>query len=45
MFKKRRSFMGIDLDMDMDPVSLMKIIAAGALLIYTAKFMYDEIMD
>lgn len=45
MFRKRHSFMGMDMDMGMDPMSVMKVVAAGALLIYTAKFMFDEMMD
>jgi hypothetical protein len=37
--------MGMDMDMGMDTMSMMKVVAAGALLIYTAKFMIDEMMD
>ena len=45
--KRRKSMMQkmMDIDMDMDVMSAVKIVAAGALLYGTAKFIWDELMD
>ncbi|WP_156784637.1 hypothetical protein [Thermosinus carboxydivorans] len=45
--KRRKSMMQkmMDMDMDVDVMSVVKIMAAGALLYGTAKYMWNELMD
>lgn len=43
--KKRHSIMGMNMDADMDMMSAIKIVAAGALIYHTARFMFKEMID
>ncbi len=43
--RKHHSIMGMNMDADMDMMSTIKIVAAGALIYHTARFMFREMMD
>ncbi|SDD98328.1 hypothetical protein [Sporomusa acidovorans] len=40
--KKRKSMLGMDMDMDFDMTSMLKVVAVGAVIYQAAKFMINE---
>ncbi|WP_371375335.1 hypothetical protein [Sporomusa aerivorans] len=43
--KKRKSVLGMDMDMDFDVASVLKAVAVGAVVYQAAKFMIQGITD
>ena len=43
--KKRNSVLGMDMDMDFDMTSMLKVVAVGAVIYQAAKFMINEMID
>ena len=43
--KRRNSMFGMDMDMDFDMTSMLKVVAVGAIMYHAAKFMITEMVD
>lgn len=43
--KKRKSMLGMDMDMDFDMTSMLKVVAVGAVIYHAAKFMINEMTN
>jgi hypothetical protein len=43
--KRRHPLLGMDMDMDFDMTSMLKVVAVGALMYQAAKFMITEMID
>lgn len=43
--KRRNSLLGMDMNMDFDMPSMLKVVAVGAIMYHAARFMITEMID